>query len=289
MSLLGRYTHWLHTRWPAGSVEKLPEIREDGTTAVPGVRIVGDLTGVPLLKFSSDSGARAVRAILAEPDFSATRRPDADPDVLDVAIVGGGIAGIAAAIAAKKAGLSFAVFEATEVFSTVANFPKAKPIYTYPTGMTPDGDLQFRSEVHPKEQLLADLESRRKAAGIEVTSARIDRIQRLDGLLLLNHGDGKTVTKARRVIVAIGRSGSHRKLGVPGEETNKVFNRLYDPKEFAGRQVLVVGGGDSALETAIALSTAGARVTLSYRGKGFARPKPDCLRYQMICDVERWR
>ena len=67
MSVIGRYTHWLHTRWPAGTVEKLPEIREDGTTAVPGVRIVGDLTGVPLLKFSSDSGAKAVKAILAEP------------------------------------------------------------------------------------------------------------------------------------------------------------------------------------------------------------------------------
>ena len=59
MSLIGRYTHWLHTRWPAGTVEKLPDIRDDGTTAVPGVRIVGDLTGVPLLKFSSDSGAKA--------------------------------------------------------------------------------------------------------------------------------------------------------------------------------------------------------------------------------------
>ena len=208
MSLLGRYTHWLHTRWPAGSVEKLPEIREDGTTAVPGVRIVGDLTGVPLLKFSSDSGARAVRGILAEPDFSATRRPDADPDVLDVAIVGGGVAGIAAAIAAKKAGLSFAVFEATEVFSTVANFPKAKPIYTYPTGMTPDGDLQFRSEVHPKEQLLADLESRRRSAGIQPIFARIERIERRDGLLLLHHGDGKTVTKARRATPARRRTRS---------------------------------------------------------------------------------
>ena len=158
MSLIGRYTHWLHTRWPAGTVEKLPEIREDGTTAVPGVRIVGDLTGVPLLKFSSDSGARAMRAILAESEF-ARQRPPADSDVLDVAIVGGGVSGIAAALEAKKAGLSFAVFEATEVFSTVANFPKGKPIYTYPTGMTPAGDLQFRSEVHPKEQLLEDMEA----------------------------------------------------------------------------------------------------------------------------------
>jgi NADPH-dependent 2,4-dienoyl-CoA reductase/sulfur reductase-like enzyme len=99
MSLLGRYTHWLHTRWPAGTVEKLPEIREDGTTAVPGVRIVGDLTGVPLLKFSSDSGARAVKAIRAEPDLGLPR--PADPDVVDVAIVGGGVSGIAAAMEAK--------------------------------------------------------------------------------------------------------------------------------------------------------------------------------------------
>ncbi|HEY3173190.1 MAG TPA: NAD(P)-binding domain-containing protein, partial [Thermoanaerobaculia bacterium] len=271
--LLGRYTHWLHTRWPAGTVEKLPEIREDGTTAVPGVRIVGDLTGVPLLKFSSDTGARAVKAILAEPEFSGSR--PAEPEVLDVAIVGGGVSGIAAAIAAKKAGLSFVVFEATEIFSTVANFPKGKPIYTYPTDMTPEGDLQFRSEVHPKEQLLADLEARRKAGGIEVTFARIERIERRGGLLLLLQGDGKAATRARRAIVAVGRSGNHRKLGVPGEETNKVFNRLYDPKEFAGQQVLVVGGGDSALETAIALANAGVHVTLSYRGKDFARPKPE--------------
>jgi thioredoxin reductase/ferredoxin len=273
LSLIRRYTHWLHTRWPAGTVEKLPEIREDGTTAVPGVRITGDLTGVPLLKFSSDSGARAVKAIIAEPDFGKSGA--GDPDLVDLAIVGAGVSGVAAAIEAKKAGLSFRVFEASELFSTVANFPKGKPIYTYPTGMTPAGDLQFRSEVHPKEQLLEDLEARRKAAGVEVTLARIERIERKGGVLLLHHGDKKTVTRARRAIVAIGRSGNHRKLGVPGEETDKVFNRLYDPKEFVGQQVLVVGGGDSALETAIALATAGAHVTLSYRKKEFARPKPD--------------
>jgi NosR/NirI family transcriptional regulator, nitrous oxide reductase regulator len=274
MSVIGRYTHWLHTRWPAGTVEKLPEIREDGTTAVPGVRIVGDLTGIPLLKFSSDSGARAIRAIVADPDFGKARG-GGGPDVLDVAIVGGGVSGIAAAIEAKKAGLSFVVFEASEVFSTVANFPKGKPIYTYPTGMTPAGDVQFRTEVHPKEQLLADLESLRKKAGIDVTAARIERISRQDGLLRLHPGDGGTVTRARRAIVAIGRSGNHRRLAVPGEDSDKVFNRLYDPKEFTGRKVLVVGGGDSALETAIALEAAGAHVTLSYRKPEFARPKPE--------------
>ena len=106
MNVLARYTRWLHTRWPAGTVEKLPEVREDGTTAVPGVRITGDLTGIPLLKFSSDTGARAVRAILAEPDFRGGERSASA--VLDLAIVGGGVSGVAAAIEAKKAGLRFA-------------------------------------------------------------------------------------------------------------------------------------------------------------------------------------
>ena len=273
MSLIGRYTHWLHAMWPAGTVEKLPEIRGDGTTAVPGVRIVGDLTGVPLLKFSSDSGAKAVKAILAEPGFSRGR--DASGETLDIAIVGGGVSGVAAAIEAKKAGLTFRVFEASEPFSTVANFPRGKPIFTYPTGMTPAGDLQFRSEVHPKEALLEDLENRRRAAGVAVTIARIERIERRGADLLLHHDDGKTVTKSRRAIVAIGRSGNHRRLGVPGEDSGNVYNRLYDPKDFAGKKALVVGGGDSALETAIAIASAGSHVVLSYRGKEFSRPKPE--------------
>ena len=272
---IARYTRWLHTMWPAGTVEKLPDVREDGTTAVPGVRIVGDLTGVPLLKFSSDTGARAIQRILTEPDFASSRGQQAEPGVLDVAIVGGGVSGIAAALEAQKSGLTFAVFEAAEVFSTVANFPKGKPIYTYPTGMTPAGELQFESRVHPKEELLARMEETRRKAGIEVTIARIERIERKGGVLLLRHGDGKTVTAARRAIVAIGRSGNHRRLGVPGEDLDKVFNRLYDPKEFAGKKALVVGGGDSALETAIAVASAGAHVTLSYRRKEFARPKPE--------------
>ncbi len=87
--------------------------------------------------------------------------------------------------------------------------------------------------------------------------------------LSLHHDDKKTVTRARRVIVAIGRSGNHRKLNIPGENLDKVFNRLYDPKDFHGKQALVVGGGDSALETAIALTMSGADVTLSYRKKEF--------------------
>jgi thioredoxin reductase/polyferredoxin len=279
-SLYSRFEQWLHTGWPAGTVEKLPDCDEHGRTNIPGVWIVGDLTGIPLLKFSSDSGARAVREIAAGPggtrsvvsQTSAGEGGGNDNPTLDLAIVGAGVSGVSAAIEARKAGLNFVLYEAGEVFSTVVNFPKGKPIYTYPTEMKLEGGLQFTADV--KEALVAEMEAQRRAAGIEVTAARIERLQRAGDAMVLHHAD-QTTTRARNVIVAIGRSGNFRKLGVPGEELDKVYNRLHDPKEFAGKNVLVVGGGDSAIETAIALGACGAHVTLSYRKKEFARPKPE--------------
>ena len=269
ISPLAAYTRWLHTRWPAGTVESLPEVGPDGKTRLPGVRIVGDLSGIPLLKFSADTGARAVRAILREPGFKRD-----GGDTLDLAIVGGGVSGISAALEAKKAGLKFQVFEAAEPFATVVNFPKAKPIYTYPTDMTPAGEMRFHADV--KEALLDELQKQREEAGIEVTNARAERIESGgDGVTVHFADDTPQAVKARRVIVAIGKSGDFRRLGVPGETLDKVVNRLHDPADFAGKNVLVVGGGDSALETAIALGGAGANVTLSYRKKEFNRPKSE--------------
>lgn len=268
ISLLQRYTNWLHTRWPAGVVEKLPVSGEGGVSNLPGVRIVGDLTGIPLLKFSSHTGANAVREILREPDFQAGKRED----LLDLAIIGGGVAGVSAAIEASKAGLRYAVFESVQPFSTLVNFPKAKPIYTYPSEMTLNGGLQFTARV--KEDLVQEVEVQRENAAVAVQPGHIVRIESRGNLLELHH-EGGSVTKARRAIVAIGKSGNYRKLGCPGEELDKVFNRLYDPKDYAGQNVLVVGGGDTALETAIALAGAGAKVGLSYRKPDFTRPKPE--------------
>ncbi len=183
------------------------------------------------------------------------------------------MSGVSAAIEAEKAGLNYKIFEAAQPFSTVINFPKAKPIYTYPTDLKLEGGLHFTKDV--KEPLLEEMEEQRKAAGIEFTDARIERLEEQGKEILLHHGDKtKTVTRARRVIVAIGRSGNHRKLGCPGEELDKVHNRLFDPSDFSGKNVLVVGGGDSALESAIALAGCGAKVTVSYRKPEFSRPKP---------------
>jgi NosR/NirI family nitrous oxide reductase transcriptional regulator len=266
-----RYLRWLHGRWPAGAVESLPSVEPDGSTGVPGLYVVGDLTGVPLLKFSADSGARAVRGILADPSFQGRK---AEAGTFDLVVVGAGVSGMAAALEARRAGLRFEVLEASEPFSTIVNFPKGKPIYTYPTDMTPAGELQFTERSSVKEGLVEELRDQASAAGIEPRPARAERVARRGGLLEV-HLAGGDVLRAHRVIVGIGRSGNFRKLGVPGEDRAKVYNRLHDPRDFCGQDVLVVGGGDSALETAIALGDCGARVTLSYRKPELSRPKPE--------------
>lgn len=272
--LFTRYTRWLHTQWPAGTVEKLPEVNADGSTNVPGLYITGDLTGIPLLKFSLDSGARAVQTIVADSTFKEERagRPRSQ-GLRDLVIVGAGVSGMAAAAEAKAAGLDFAVFEAKRPFQTIADFPKAKPIYTYPKDMMPAGGVQVRAEV--KEPLYDELVLQTR--DITVTEGSVESVARSGDAFEVRLEGGETLG-ALRLIVAIGRSGKFRKLAVPGEDLDKVYNRLHDPKDFAGRKVLVVGGGDSALETAIALVQSGAEVTLCHRRADFARAKPENVR-----------
>ncbi len=252
-------------------MEPLPDVGEDGTTTVPGVTVVGDLTGIPLLKFALDTGAKAAERVAREIAKEAGAGNGAE-GLLDLVIIGGGVSGMAAAIEARARGLAFAVLESAEPFSTIVNFPKAKPIYTYPLAMEPAGRLRVTADV--KESLLEELRRQADAAGIEVLARRAERIERRGDILRVHATEGEPI-RARRVIVAIGRSGNYRRLGVPGEDRDKVSNRLHDPKDFAGKDVLVVGGGDAALESAIALGEAGARVTLSYRKNEFSRPKPE--------------
>lgn len=277
--MLSKYTHWLHGQWPAGHVEKLPELKEDGSTNVPGVYVVGDLKGIPLLKFSIDSGTKAVRSISADKNFQAIKNgPHPSPlpqagegAIFDIVIIGGGVSGMAAALEAKKLGLTHIVLEASEPFSTIVNFPKGKPIFTYPNDMTPAGDLTVTAQV--KEPLVDELREQIKGR-VEIRPAFAERIVK-KGKVFEIELRGEPALLARRVIVGIGRSGNFRKLGVPGEESGKVYNRLHDPKDYAGKNCLVVGGGDSAMETAIALTKAGAKVSLSYRKPEFARAKPE--------------
>ncbi|MEL7239181.1 MAG: NAD(P)-binding domain-containing protein, partial [Planctomycetota bacterium] len=281
------YTHWLHTRWPAGKPEKLPIADDQGRTNVDGLYIVGDLTGVPLLKLSATAGVQAVRNIKGELGDT-----EPDEDVVDVAIIGGGTSGFAAALEAKKLGLKYVLLEASEPFSTIVNFPKGKPIFKYPTETPIEGDIELHEKSDIKEGLIEDLREQTVDQGLKWIKARATHIERSSGLLEVVLGgkpeqpEGVSLNgtsfvleqeriKARRVVVGIGRSGNYRKLGVPGEKLDKVYNRMHDPADYCGSNVLVVGGGDSAMETAIALGKCGAHVTLSYRKPEFNRPKPE--------------
>ncbi|MHC4136848.1 MAG: NAD(P)-binding domain-containing protein [Planctomycetota bacterium] len=271
---LGRYARWLHLDVPAGRVERGPVVRPDGTTNLPGVYVVGDLTGVPLLKFACDTGAAAVGKIPAS----------APAGELDLVILGAGVAGMAAALEAHRKGLRFLVLEGSEPFSTIVNFPKRKPIFTYPLGMKPRGALQVAATV--KEDLLEELKAQVRDKDLPLAlGVTAEGLRRAGGgyeILLPEDAEPAdpppgwaTPLRARHVIVALGKSGSHRRLEVAGEELPKVYNRLHDPAKFCGQRILVVGGGDSAMETAVALADCGSTVTLSYRGRELSRPKPE--------------
>ncbi len=286
-NLLKRYAEWLHLKYPGGTVETLPRVDEHFRTNVPGVYVVGDLAGVPLLKFSLDGGTKAVRHIASsgavktrlearnpDPrlrgDRPATRNPQPDDGIVDVAILGAGAAGMAAARECRREGLSCTVLGGSRRFATIKDFQKGKPIYTYPQEMTPAGELTVSAPV--KEALVDELEA--QTEDLAVRRGEAERIEREKGGLAVVLEDGEHV-RARHVVVAIGRSGNYRRLDVPGEDLDKVHHRLHDPTAHAGKEVLVVGGGDAAAEAAVALAEAGARVTLSYRRAEFFRPKPD--------------
>lgn len=271
INIIGKYYTWLHGCWPSQSVENLPLVNANGTTNLKGSYVVGDLTGTPLLKFSSDSGAKAVRSIINEPTF-ITR--EISNSISDVIIIGGGVSGYAAAIEAKKSQLNIKLLEANQAFSTIVNFPNKKPIYTYPTAMKPEGDLQFSDKVTHKESLLAELKSQIFKENITTEIANASHVQRQGEIInvVLHNGE---ILKTHRVIIAIGRSGNYRKLNIEGEELDKVTNRFIDAKDYAHRNLLIVGGGDSALEAAIATAKKETKVTLSYRKSEFSRAKSE--------------
>ena len=279
MNPIHKYIRWLHTRWPAGGVERQPEIGPNGQTNVPGLFIVGDLAGIPLLKFAADSAARAVQSIASQKEKSPAQVNQ--DDVADVTVIGGGVAGVAAMAEAKRLGLQAVMVESASTLSTLINMPKGKPIYTYPTQMVPEGVLQFDQAADTKEKLIAELDDFQREHNVESIKGRVVEIKKSKRLLNSHLEDGQ-VLRSRFVIVAIGRTGDYRQLNVKGEDLDKVSNQLHDPLAYDGKHVLVVGGGDSAAESAVALAECGAHVTLSYRGDQLSRPK-----VENIAAVER--
>ena len=258
LSLLNRYVDWLHLQWPGGTVEPLPRVEADFSTAVPGLFVVGELTGIPLLKHAVDSGARVARRLLGECEQS----PE---DIVPLVIVGGGVSGLSAAVEAQRLGIGFQWYEAARLLETVENYPLGKPIFTEPPEFNPKATLQLPANGDlDREGLLASLQQQARDRGLKAQTETLEAIQKDGAALKVLWSSGESV-RAHRVILALGRSGEFRRLGVPGEDRDHVSSICHDPGSLADQDVVVVGGGDSACETAVSLAAGGARVQLVHR------------------------
>ena len=241
----------------------IPVLKANFESNVPGLYIAGELGGMGLIKNALQQGQQALAAIAA----AGNKRADA----LDVLIVGAGPAGLAASLAAKKLGLKYQTIEQDSLGGAVFQYPRGKMVMTAPVDLPIIGKVQFRNT--SKEELLKFWQGASTKAGLAIRyQERAESIALQDGVFHIKAGTQQY--RASSVLLAIGRRGTPRKLGVKGEELPKVVYRLIDPEQYRGRRVIVVGGGDSALEAAASIAELGdANVTLSYRGDAFQRAK----------------
>jgi thioredoxin reductase (NADPH) len=246
----------------------VPELDEHFQTAVPGQYLIGEVAGKPLVKNAANLG----RAVIEHIARAGLQRGGGEADVLDVAIVGSGPGGLSAGLACIKHRMSCVVLEKEHVISsTVARYPKGKHFMAEPCA---SDNVSFLPVFDgSKEQLVEAWKHVVEGAKLPIKLGEaVEQVQRGDDGVFTIKTTVATY-RARTVVLATGLRGKPRLLTVPGANFEKVQPLLDDPAEFAGEDVLVVGGGDSAVEGAIALVEVGARVTLSYRGDGFKRCK----------------
>ena len=247
------------------SREDVPLLDDHYQTTVPGIYVVGELGGLSLVRNAAFQGRRVIEQL---------PRGEETPGVLDVAIVGAGPAGLSAGLTAATSGLSYAVFEREETLGgSLLHYPRRKMVLTQRVELPPWGSLD--REEYSKELLLDLFEGlvRDHALDVRFGEAVQDVQREEDGTFTLRTARGEKV-RTRAVVLALGRRGTPRKLGVPGEELSKVMYRLVDAEGYRDQRILVVGGGDSAAEAAIGLSCQpGNVVTLSYRREKLVRLK----------------
>jgi thioredoxin reductase len=243
----------------------IPVVKPNFETDVRGVFIAGELGGMGLIKNAVEQGRQAMESIT-----NIVRNGHSND--LDVVIVGAGPAGIASTLAAKEANLRSETLEQDSLGGTVAHFPRRKLVMTRPAFLPIVGKINFK-EIS-KEALIEFWQGVETETGIKISYK--EYVQSITPA----PGGGHVVTTSKgsyntnTVLLAIGRRGTPRKLGVPGEGSTKVAYRLIDPEQFQNLHVLIVGGGDSALEAATTIADEpGTTVTLSYRSAAFTRAK----------------
>jgi len=243
----------------------IPFVKPNFETNIPGLFIAGELGGMGLVRKAAEQGRQAMNAI------RDTLKGNGDAD-LDVLIVGAGPAGIAAGLGAIQHKLRYRVIEQEDSLGgTVYHYPRNKIIMTAPVQLPIVGKVKM-SEIS-KEALLEFWNGIVSKTGLTISfKERMESIQPDGKKFQIKTSGGEY--SARAVLLAIGRRGTPRKLDVPGEELPKVVYRLIDPEQYRGQKVLIVGGGDSALEAALAIAEeADTEVSLSYRSDAFGRVK----------------
>lgn len=263
---------------PVGAIEivnaspsisaEMPRLSESFETSVPGIFIVGELGGLALIKNAINQGRDCIDTV-AQRLAAQTQR---DASIVDVCIVGAGPGGISASLRAVEKGLSYVTLEQDELGGTVAKYPRRKLVMTSPVELPLYG--KFKKREIGKEELVALWNELAAKAKLQIrTQERVLDVLRGDGNAFTIHTTRGT-HRARTVVLALGRRGTPRKLGIEGEELPKVMYSLIETEAYTNANILVVGGGDSAVEAAMGLAhQKGNRVTLSYRKDQFGRIK----------------
>jgi thioredoxin reductase/NAD-dependent dihydropyrimidine dehydrogenase PreA subunit len=241
-----------------------PDVDEHNEAkSMPGLFFAGEVIGAALIKTAINQGTDAMRYVEKKPRVAAASH--------DVIIVGAGPGGLGAALEAKRLGLRYLLLERDTVASTIKNYPRDKAVLAEPIKVPLYGALPMMDA--DKDTLMAVWKTIVDKSGLQVNQfEEATDIGKKDGLLAVRTAKGEY--QAPYVLLAIGTRGNPRKLGCAGEIPARVAYNLIDAAEWKGRNVVVVGGGDSAIEAAVALAQAeGTTVTLSYRKGEFSRVK----------------
>ena len=248
----------------------MPHLTPEYETTVPNLFIVGELGGLALIKNAVNQGRDCVDTIAARLKANGAAQPV--PGVHDLLVIGAGPAGISASLRAIEHKLNYLTIERDEIGGTVAKYPRQKLVMTSPVEFPMYG--KFKKLQLSKENLLAFWDMILNRADFNVsTGEKVEDVKRgEDGIFTVVTATNQY--RARAVILALGKAGEPRKLGVKGEELPKVMYRLIEADHYINKKILVVGGGDSAVEAAMGLaSQTGNQVTVSYRSECFSRIK----------------
>lgn len=248
----------------------MPHLTPEYETNIRNLFIIGELGGLALIKNAVNQGRECIDVIAAR--LAALNGQRHAPGVSDVLIVGAGPAGISASLRAIEKGLDYVTVEQDQVGGTVSKYPRQKLVMTSPVEFPMYG--KFKKLELSKENLLAFWQKVMERADFKVRSGeKVEGVQAgADGIFTV--ATSKAQYRAHAVVLALGRTGTPRKLGVPGEDMPKVMYRLIEADHYVNKKILVVGGGDSAVEAAMGLAhQIGNQVMLSYRQGSFSRIK----------------